>query len=212
MRDQHLIAGKRLSDAEFSVQVHVIVNNTLNVKTFALARPSTVKVYTALNAFDKSLLKTKEAPSKVHTLEKYTARTALEDALNEERNAINFHYAGNSELMLTSGFELSQTNRHQTNEPPKAPEFIDLFVYPKESGMVEFKIDRVAGVEAYVVEYRQVIKGEDTPWQHVLSAATGRVTHLKSEMRYEFQAAGVNTYTKKQDEYHFSNISSCVVQ
>ncbi len=213
MRKQHLINGKHLSNPNLSVKSHVIVDKTLNVKAFALARPATVKVYTALNVFDKAMLVSLKAPSKENTFKKNTARTALEEALAEEMRAINFHYAGNVELMLTSGFEVSQAVPHQATEAPAAPEFIDLFVLPKEPGVVEFKIAKVDKCAEYVVEYREVIEGEDVQkWENVLSAAVGRVTHLKNVTQYEFRAAGVNTYTKKQDEYHFSIVSICTVQ
>ncbi len=140
------------------------------------------------------------------------AKQAIDTLLRATLLAVNAEANGDLDRLVSSGFELNSA-KHTTQEAAAAPEFIDLFVYPKETGVVEFKIDKVDKMSDYLVKYRVARAGEpEGEWHSVLSTTAGRVTHLESIVQYEFRAAAINAYSKKHNEYNYSIISKCVVQ
>ncbi len=190
---RRLIIGKTLTDPALSVLCHVVVSNTLNDKAFSLVRTATLKVYTALAAYDKALLKAQEAPSPARTLAKNEARTVLRVALKGEMNAINFHYAGDTELMMASGFEINQDQRRyiDINQPAT-----NLSVFSRQPERVKWSCDRVLNANV-IVRYR--IVGSGNTYQMMFSnKSSGVIRDLESGKKYEFEA--VNVSKREQDD------------
>ncbi len=203
-----VIRGKRLSDVNLSVHAHIVVDNTLNDKAFALARTMTVKVYTALAAYDKAMLKSKEGTSTALTFEKNTARKTLESALTAERQAINLYYAGNTELMLTSGFELNQVERGriEINQPATG-----LIVEGSQPTKVNWSCDNIKKTQV-IVRYRIVDSG-NTYQKTFSNKNAGIIYNLESGKKYEFEAVLISHRVQGDTQaYNWSQEKVWIVQ
>ena len=187
-------------------EVSQLIINKLTGNTYFLNPPVTlIIVQTATDDYSTALVQAKDG-TKADTADKNAKRKILEGYLSQLADYVNDTAKGDLVMLEGSGCPLS-----------KVPEPIGILPAPEsfkvsegdDPGEAKIEFDVVDRASGYVVLYRVVEEGIDTPpdaeWQRKsLNKATGLITGMQSGKKYEFKAAARSAEADEIEQYNFT--------